>query len=386
MHCCGEKWTKTMPIIAVDVNEDLYDRMVDLVSKRKYRDLSQLLDVAIRNHLALEDRLSSEGLRHITLEAQSANTRKPTAGKSQRSRSQVTAPNKVSSAGSGGSDVEWNRVTTKFRFETEEQKGPPTCEAIVRPSDEQMYSLVNRLFPIKLVARWLDVQATVTGHWPLFEDASTLVGKDAALVGSLLASADALMQRSRDDCFATALPRLDKPESEDRFCTQFIGRLMQTSSVYPGAIIQFALAESKNGQLVLTNKGRALSRLPNPVIDETGALSTMLLTEDERSLFVDQVRSFMPREAADFKVILEAVQTGFNTPSDLLQHLEGKFGGRETPAAFRSHISGVISRLIESGLLHRIWKGRYVSYDLNDNSLAFLHSLPSSEVVTSAIH
>ena len=375
-----------MPIIAVEVNEDLYDRMADLLSKRKYRDLSQLLDVAIRNHLALEDRLSSEGLRHVTLEAQSANTRKATAGKSQRSRSQVTAANKVSSAGSGGSDVEWNRVATKFRFEAEEQKGPPTCEPIVRPSDEQMYSLVNRLFPIKLVARWLDVQATVTGHWPLFEDASTLVGKDAALIGSLLASADVLMQRSRDDCFATALPRLDKPESEDRFCTQFIGRLMQTSSVYPGAIIQFALAEAKNGQLVLTSKGSELSRLPNPVIDETGPRSTMLLTEDERSFFVEQVRSFMPRETADSKLVLETVQTGFNTPSDLLHHLEGKFGGRETPAAFRSHISGVISRLIESGLLRRIWKGRHVSYNLNDNSLAFLRSLRSSEVVATSTH
>lgn len=375
-----------MPVIAVEVNEDLYDRMADLLSKRKYRDLSQLLDVAIRNHLALEDRLSSEGLRHVTLEAQSANTRKATPGKSPRSRSQVTAADKASSAGLGGSDVEWNRVATKFRFEAEEEKGPPTCEPIVRPSDEQMYSLVNRLFPIKLVARWLDVQATVTGHWPLFEDASTLVGKDTALVGSLLASADVLMQRSRDDCFATALPRLDKPESEDRFCTQFIGRLLQTSSVCPGAIIQFALAEAKNGQLVLTSKGSELSRLPNPVIDETGPRSTMLLTEDERSFFVEQVRSFMPRETADSKLVLETVQTGFNTPSDLLHHLEGKFGGRDTPAAFRSHISGVISRLIESGLLRRIWKGRHVSYNLNDNSLAFLRSFRSSEVVTTSTH
>jgi len=373
-----------MPIIAVEVNEDLYDRMADLLSKRKYRDLSQLLDAAIRNHLLLEDRLSSEGLRHVTLEAPSANTGKAkqqSSGKSERSRSHVTPPDRVSSGGARGLDDEWTRVALKFRFEPEEKKGPPTCEPTVRRSDEQMYSLVNRLFPIKLVARWVDVQASVNGHWPLFEDASTLVGKDAALVGSLLASADALMQRSRDDCLATALPRLDKPESEDRFSTQFIGRLMQTGSVYPGAIIQFALAEAKNGQLVLTSKGRDLSRLPNPVIDDAGPRSLMLLTEDERSFFVEQVRSFMPRETVDSKLVLEAVQAGFNTPSDLLQHLAGKFGGRETPAAFRSHISGVISRLIESGLLHRIWKGRYVSYDLNDNSLAFLRSLPSSEVV-----
>ena len=48
-----------MPLIAVKMDQALYSAAMQLVSKGEYRDVQQLMEVALANHLQLEERYDS---------------------------------------------------------------------------------------------------------------------------------------------------------------------------------------------------------------------------------------------------------------------------------------------------------------------------------------
>jgi hypothetical protein len=235
-----------------------------------------------------------------------------------------------------------------------------------------MYSLINRLFPIKLMARWLEVEAARTGAWPMLDDLLPRLGHDVAAFGSHAWQIDLSANRRRDEQLATALPRLENPGSINRFLTQFAVRRTDSGEVYPGGIIQFSFASVKNTRLVLTAEGRALSRLPNVLIDGVDESASDALSELERESFLSQVWKFMPAEASNFEAVLRAVAQGVISPSELVQYLRQSSGERDSDAAFRSHLSGIVARLVDLKLLQRKWEGRNVFYSVTAQGRAIV--------------
>lgn len=364
-----------MPLVAIKLDQALYARALQLVEGGDYRDVHQLIEVALRNQVQLEERCntSSGFVTETSKDDSSALQRK--------ARTPIFAAPKTPHLGSALKD-NWVSALTPFRFDTQQSRRLEPCTADVRPADELMYSLVNRLFPLKLIARWLDVSASRADHWPAVQDAVSQIGSAIEAVGSALAHEDVNAGRRRDDQLATSLPRRENLKSKDRFLTQFVVRTTDGGDTYPAAIIQFALAAIKNGQFVLSREGQELSRLPNPLLDGTNPNVSETLTDDERTLLIQQVRAYMPAEARYQRALLNAISKGCVSPNQVIEALQGQFPNGITEAAFRSHLSGVIARSIDLGLVRRRWEGRHVFYTLTDAAAALSDAKEASNLKT----
>ena len=84
-------------------------------------------------------------------------------------------------------------------------------------------------------------------------------------------------------------------------------------------------------------------------------------------LLLEQMLHHMPAERRDGDVILGAVGDGHVTPESLLAVVREEFPTAWTPEVFRTHVGGLIARMVDLGLLaaHR-WEGRRVRYYIPD--------------------
>lgn len=364
----------SMPLIAIKVSQPLYNAAMQLVNRREYRDIQQLIEVALANHLQLEKRYESDAIvedNPARTKLESALHRSITHNKGRAGYSDPGATREIRPK------TDLTEAAEPFRFSQEKSISVEPCSVGPRPKDELMYSLVNRLLPLKLAARWLDVRSSEVGHWPEVIDLLSPLGHAVETFGSALSECDRRLNKRRDDQLATSLPRAGKAKSTERFLTQFVVRTTESGEVHDGAIVQFALATIKNGQLVLSREGQRLSRLPNPIIDHPGNHFTESLTEDERSLLRQQIRQYMPAELEYVRALLKTVSAGFCSPAELIKPLRDLFARDSTEAAFRSHLSGVVARAVDLRLLHRDWEGKHVSYSLTDAGREILLDAPS---------
>lgn len=373
-----------MPLIALKLEQDLYNKATALVRNGEYTDIQQLLEVALRNQLQLEERYrAADGRLTDISDEQSPAPAKRGIRRGIGSGSRPDRVYKDAATAVGKSERGWPQIVAAFRFSSEVAANLEPCNAVPRRADEQMYALVNRLFPLKLVARWLDIQANAIGHWPAVLDAFESMGRDIEALGSALATRDENAKRRREDQLATSLPRIDNPKSTGRFLTQFVARQTDAGEIYPAGIVQFALVCIKNGQLVLSSEGQELSRLQNPLIDSDSKDIENALTAEERRLFLHQIKNYMPGEATHLRAVLEAVSRGATSPPQLTDALRAEFTGRVTDAAFRSHLSGVIARAVDLRLLQRRWEGRYVFYSVTETgSLVAADAVPHETATT----
>src|SRR6266487_1420838 len=374
-----------MPLIALKLEQSLYTQANALVTSGDYTDIQQLLEVALRNQLQLEQRYRAVGDRAAEISEEQLQSRarrhsfRPTAA-SIPARGGIQRPPIIAAE---KMDATWPQITAAFRFTSERTTSLEPCVVSPRPPDEQMYALVNRLFPLKLIARWLDVNGNMIGHWPAVVDASESLGREVETFGSALATRDAIAKRRREEQLATSLPRTDNPKSKERFLTQFVARQTDAGEIHPAGIVQFALACIKNGQLVLSREGQELSRIQNPLIDGDGDSVEDALTVDERRVLLDQIKNYMPGEATHLRAVLQAVSSGSTSPPQLVDALRARFTVKATDAAFRSHLSGVIARAVDLRLLQRRWEGRYVFYSLTETGSSIVaDTIPHETAVT----
>jgi hypothetical protein len=85
------------------------------------------------------------------------------------------------------------------------------------------------------------------------------------------------------------------------------------------------------------------------------------------------IREFVPGERQDFEIVLGAVAAGSNTPEELLATVRGVLPEQWSNVMARTHVSGVVARLSELGLLQRRWEGRNVLYAVTASASAFLN-------------
>ena len=361
-----------MPLIALKLSQTLYNEAVDLVERGEYRDIQQVLEVALRNHLQLERQFQRSNSR--TAETAGPRLKSPNAAAWSFAAGGTNLQNS-----STVSPSEWDVVMAPFRLFSG-ARSPAASATESRPVNERMYSLVNRLLPLKLITRWLEARASTIGHWPGTADTQEEMAAPMEEVGSALARLDATAARKRDDQLATSLPRIENPKSRERFLTQFLARFTDAGEISPGGVIQFALVALKNDQFVLTEKGQEFSRLANPLIDTAETDIADTLTAAERTLLIGQIKEYMPSEAAHLNALLRSVLDGAMTPERVIEALMGQFAADSTEAGFRSYVSGVVARAIDLRLLHREWKGRFVHYSVTDSGRSTIDSLKINQL------
>jgi hypothetical protein len=386
-----------VPVIATNLSASIFEEINRHVQTGTYSSVEQFLEIAAFNQLALERGVTpAEIVNHGHRSAVASTSGKPIVARQvppERSRVEpmerqpierpASAQRPKAARSSKGrrrkrAAVHERKKTGRLDSATLaasiEQLGPvgdvrvpELAEARPRPPDEHLWGQVNRLFPMKVVCRWLVRNNDSAKAWLRADEVLAQLGNQAALLGSHLESTDEAAGRKRDELLATGLPRVANGPSRERFLSQYVARMTRTG-LYPGAITQYALATFDEDQIVLTRLGLALARLSNPVLDGDLSKAAATLSDHEREFFVKQVLPLLPGELHDITIALHAVRAGNATPEELNQVVATQFHDRWTPIMVRTHISGVVSRMVEMGILRRRWEGRRVNYELGDSA------------------
>jgi hypothetical protein len=385
-----------MARIAIEVSPAQLQKAKTLIDAGVYESVQQFGEIAFANQLALEDGADPEDL------AQAARDRRGAVDKPANARSKIPPlpppeqprPKKsYAKAGDnimrardeavayGESPLSFAVVVEALSLANVPAHGAATSETTAAP-EERILALVNKPLGLKIVARALLVNAV--DEWPMAEDVAQSVARHAAAIGAELADHDRAAERTRN-LLHTGLPTPDSPESLNRFAQQYLGRIARSGQVTPGAIIQFALATLDDGRIALSTAGAEFARLANPILDGgprpyERAPAERVLSADEQSFLVEHVMRFVPGEAHDARLVVEAVQAGHSRPESLLVAVNDSLPSAWSDVQARSYLSGLVTRLSELDVLNRVWTGRTVNYELTTNAPIVLHGTPAREV------
>jgi hypothetical protein len=334
---------------------------MSLVRSGVFESPEQFLEVAARNQLVYE--LGARPDLRASDASLPATTNGGNDGDVRPSRYGVAESPRRSSA-KQSQPQDWAAL---FRIEVRPSPTPPPASPTESVSKQRIWGQVNRILPIKLATRFVLNCSTGKEDWPQLSDVLKPLGGAAAALGTHLEILDARAARKRDELLATGLPRVANEASWERFVTQFVARMTRDGKVYPGAICQFPLAVIKDGRLALTGLGIDFAKARNPILDRGEVEST--LSDDEREFFVARVIAWVPAELHDFKTTIAAVQEGNTSPEALTAALANAIRSEDsatnwTEVMMRTHVSGVVSRMVDLGLLRRRWEGRRVSYEI----------------------
>jgi hypothetical protein len=207
------------------------------------------------------------------------------------------------------------------------------------------------------------------------------VSKQAAVLGDYLAKHDERNNLKRGEALATAFPRTgaDAGKGRLRYANQFVASVNRQGNL-SGLLADLkliALADGRDAQLLLTEAGWNFAALDNPVFDGVQEYPAQKFTDYERGFLLDHVNRSVPVEDSAYRMILEAVQRGADTPDALDAFLAEKFmtsgSGKSTSNSFLStQRSGAVSRMADLSLMRRQRNGTRISYVVTDQGTQYL--------------
>lgn len=350
-----------MPVVLANLRSSTFAEIQRLVEMGHYASPAEFLELAAVNQLQLEcDRGTpaklppSESALPVRGHRRAAPPRRPSAGNDRRRMGEIDEAEVLQALG---------------RLILRPEIDPPAELAFAQPpavgTDVRIWGQVNRLLPIKFAARWVAARAVADKQWSSIDDILQQAAVDAAILGSALEQADAAADRNRDELLATGLPLAGNSASADRFLSQYIARVTRTA-VHPGAIVQYGFASLHRRRVVLTNAGFEFAMIRNPVIDGDLAQTTRTLNGEEREFFIERAVPFLHTELTDYSLVLSFVADGHDTPNDLLDLLGKNLPAGWSDAQVRTHVTGVVARMVDLGLLRRQWQGRHVQYEITE--------------------
>lgn len=227
-----------VPVIAVNLAPSVFANIHALVTRGLYASPEQFLEIAAFNQVALE-----RGAKPDDLPA------RPRSGDG-AVHPPETRPSDVAAPGRGGSATRSqlagrarrrNVEAPNLTFATSafglpgEHVAARTLATEPRPGSDRLWGQVNRLFPMKLVCRWLAASGPAS-----IEETAPRLGEAAATLGSALEALDVAAGRKREDVLATGLPRAGNVASMERFLSQYLARTTRAGDIYPGAVSHYA--------------------------------------------------------------------------------------------------------------------------------------------------
>ena len=355
--------------IVSDIPPSIYERIVDLVKSREYGSVSQFVAAACENQLALNDSRDEVVPTYRT----------PNASSTHENCQRVAAPSMARTARMRAAS---RRQGTKSdpRSKAEVDVSPETLAAALRvfrlpvlnslpESPEPMgeyitvwpWGQANRLFPMKIVVRAL-ANLAEPDVWPRIDEVFDNVREPAAVIGTALAALDEKAGRKRGELLSTALPQVNSPKSQDRFLGSFLCTVTPGGKFYAGGAFCYGLTGAVEGDRIgLTESGLAFARIANPILDGNLEGIESTLSTEERDWLRVHVQS-LPGEAHAFKTLLEALGNDELSPKDFAARVASLISEDHESGSFTIKFHGVVSRMIELGLIKRAWEGTRARY------------------------
>lgn len=364
-----------MPLIAVNLSQAVLSGIKEFIDSGKYLSLESFIEVACFNQMALErsgttdleipERAANGALARKSNAGGTGQKKRPKGAKIGRQIYLLDRPNQAE-------DVK--AVVSPFgKIDPRDAVSAPPAAISDEPGSDRIFGQVNRLFPMKLVCRWVLRSAFIQRAWPPLAEVADALASDAARLGSLLEQEDIAKGRKRDECLATGLPRRANSPSKDRFLSQFVARITRSGHIFPGAVCQYKLGAIQDQTLALSKMGIDFALIGSPILDGFLNSASAALHGEEIRFLLHHIKECVSQEQADIETVLSAIKTGSSTPQSLMttlrMHLPTEWSGGET----QTHVSGVVARMGELGLLRRRWHGRNVEYELPSDHTSTQH-------------
>jgi hypothetical protein len=249
------------------------------------------------------------------------------------------------------------------------------------PPAKWLFGQYNKFLPVKASCRALLNILRERPAGVVLAEAVEAISQAAWELGDYLYTLDQRAGRSREESFAAAFPTTasNGPVSRIRFSNQFVGNLRQPKPAegqpketkftgFPAALRFMLCTGGKTPALQLTTAGAEFALLRNPILDSAQEQTDRKFSEAEIALLLAHIKDFVPEEASAYHAILDAIQSGANTPDAVDAYLRHRFNLPTEQAMTKTFLTtqrtGAISRLADLGLLARQKAGLKVSYTI----------------------
>jgi Arc/MetJ-type ribon-helix-helix transcriptional regulator len=316
-----------MRIIA-NLNPDVYDEVEELVKTNGYSSVDQFIRSAVQNQLTLERE-----------------------GKSVRSEPTEDR---------GHTDPFWKKDIPA---------NPPLADAYRVNRDEKLlFQQYYRFFPLIVVMAEV-ARVTSRDSEPIALDKfRSHMEEEVVRIRDPLRDWEAENDVKKTERKSTGLPKSDvkNPDySMKRFLDHYVGRVRKRDN-QPLAIgsdlkfISYRPLQENDGCLVqLTPAGNELLQLGNPILNNGPEAAT--LSDDERRCIAKQIRDVLPEEYSLMKFVYEVLDdSDGDTYTNYLNKFEsflldspGFSDDDPSEDRVRSATAGVLSRMVELGMLER---------------------------------
>lgn len=352
-------------IICLNVSQRTKDELERLLEAGEYRDYSEAIAVAVKNQLLLHDHAPNASVQAAMPEVIVAKNQHGPEKKVFEAPQTPTEPLGVPAIFSSSAGI-----SRPERFAPYPNDAFAVGQEV--PVDRWIFGQHNKLLPIKATCRAL-AKLTGTAQYTSLSLSKTAseIASEAVKLGDYLRHIDNVSGVHRDDALSFAFPYSDSPNSDKsrlRFANQFVASFTRQGTI-TGLPIELKLVNrdhSRAPHLLLTEAGWRFAELRNPILDDLKDARGPKFTNDENDFLLGHIRSRVPAEAFAYQAVLGAISSGANTPDKLDDALEEHLSKRAekpfTRAFLTTQRAGVISRMIDLGLIQRMRDGLNVTY------------------------
>lgn len=348
-----------------------------ILENGSYRDMSQLIAVAVSNMSVLHKEIAATGVAVIGNGAVTPAINPPALClQSTAHNSDVPAP--------ASRVVQANEIPALFLLDGLTEK-PATLAKVEKDEalrgqpitlDQWLFGQFNKFLPAKVNCRALARMLCNEPDGVILNRAGAEIAEKAAVLGDYLRKLDKRNDRGRDDAYAVAFPETgtEGQKGRVRYANHFVGS-SNKDGVVLGLLADLKLiarSSGKDTRVTLTEPGWDLARLKNPVLDSSAGK----LSAEEIEFFLTHIKEYVPVEAFAYKAILESVTSGANAPESLDEALK-KYAALPSakslsPAFFSTQRSGAVARMLDLGLLERHRNGVRVTYLASADGKSFM--------------
>jgi hypothetical protein len=361
-------------IICIDVSQRTKDALEKLLEIGGYRNYSEAAAVAIANQLLLQNHASGNSTKADTLEMPTASIQR---------LAEETIGNRPSSGNSGTPEI-----PETFSFLTEEidasifSVSPDDDFEAGReiPVDRWIFGQYNKLLPVKATCRAMARFMCFGIRNFSVAKIAPEIASEAVKLGDYLRRLDQTSGMHHDDALSFAFPyssSANADKSRLRYANQFVvsSGKQGTLTGLPVELKLISRHPTLGGAVSLTETGWLFARLRNPILDDAGDGRQPRFSKEEIAFLISHIRNRVPAEAFAYNVVLAAIARGANTPEKLDDALQVYVPQRHakpfTRAFLTTQRAGVVSRMIELGLIRRVRDGIKVTYSTSADTFDF---------------
>ena len=358
-----------------------------ILARGQFRDISEAISMALVNYSVLTQTVSEAGDVFPAGAPNQAITARPSERVASGSSPSETLSARTTPAAPTPEIPEAFSltVTTPDGITLLQPSPPPVPASTSLPPAQWLFGQFNKFLAPKAACRaLLNLLLQNPAGIPIPE-ASNKISYAACHLGDYLKRLDDRLQSRREDAFSAAFPSSaieGGGESRLRFGNQFVASIRQDKlGGFPAALRLVAMDTAKEPRLSLTKAGADFAILENPVLAAHGTPPTIKLSQAEIDFLLNHIIRSVPEEASAYAAILDAIQSGANTPDTVDKYLRQRFELPTEQAITKTFLTtqrtGAISRLVDLGLIARDKQGLRVTYLVTQSGTAFRAQIKS---------